>query len=1351
MTFFKRIFPVLLLPILLISFLVYPARLLRASTARVVINEIMYNPVGTDTNREWIELYNTSTDSVDLTGWKFLESGVAHGLHAVQGGTLLPAEGYAVVTGSGALFLQEYPTFSGLLFDTSFSLVNTGEPLTIKNDEGGVSDTLSYTNLAADGNGKTWERNLQDALTESIVIGGTPGQRNSIVPVPAGNANQNIDQGNANMSSQNTNTNSPEPNTNENDGQGNHNSNANTPVSEPIFNVNSNDSPLPANQNVNFSLPNANSDGDTNQNSQENANVSFGNDNQNFANSNANISSNQNVSITPVLTRGTLLINEILIQPESGAKEWIELYNTSGEPVDLAQVTLRDKGGTAKVLSGIIEGESYFVLEPAPVSLNNDGDQIFLENKISGTLIDTVAYGSGTSLMPSAIGKSLGRYPDHADSQVSSADFHSFSIPTKGMPNIVNNASPVAVITLQSPFKTSGVAPFSLNATGEESSDPDQDPLSFRWEFGDGTENNEENPAAKRYETPGTYTLRLTVTDTWGESNTAEQVVTVFSKSPSNTGSSTGASSSSSSPVATACTPRDTSGKIRITEVLPNPVGIDTNNEFIEIANLDTRSINLCGWQVDDAEGGSAPYSISYDLELEPGEYLALYAQQTKLSLGNTSDAVRLFTPQKIVIDSVTYTNPPEGKSWSLKRVLARHSSRLVASTNLLIGMETNDNGNSDWEWVTPSPGQPTPVSVQMSVSDGVIISELFTDPDGADEEAEFIELQNISEHEIDLTGWQLSDGSSSYTFPEETILEAQALRAFYRPVTHISLNNTTDAIELFNPNHEVIDKIMYEKSEPAKSFSRFVNDLSYVQDSVWEWSLPTPDLPNVRIPLSVTPDPPAGTYREPVRVSFSSNKTGTKIFYAFSGDTTPDDYFEYTTPFLLEASTELWFFGLTSENDRTGLVMAEYRIDPSLSAGTGSLITTLGDLAVSEIFPDPGGKDAGREWIEVYNRSDTAVDLNNFTFTNKKKQRYTVDDSLTIEPGRYAAVFIDSESFSLTNTEDTITLLDAAGDELDRVHYRDVRTDRSFVRGEDFSPELFPSDFPTPGESNIRFVLIPLEQDRDRDLIKDDLERELRTDTARFDTDGDHIADFFEFLIGSDPLVSDADDAKTDRYEEYLKNFVTLTSSTTKSGLFLQGKSLPNSSLLLKIFSALEPQETFTIKTSVKSDGTYSAKLTRALPSGLFDVQAIITDPEGVKSHQSRAVSFVLEDDYVPPVAATKTKAASSKTKPSTGNQNTNVNGLALGNENQNSPLNGNENLNTNASLNFLEETMLMGTDQENDNTNASVQTALAADLKTDLPDSSGIPLWYWILGGVLLAGGVGAVFFWWKPGKES
>src|SRR5260221_1133950 len=39
--------------------------------AQPIINEIMYHPASTNLLEQWVELYNTGTNAIDFTGWKF--------------------------------------------------------------------------------------------------------------------------------------------------------------------------------------------------------------------------------------------------------------------------------------------------------------------------------------------------------------------------------------------------------------------------------------------------------------------------------------------------------------------------------------------------------------------------------------------------------------------------------------------------------------------------------------------------------------------------------------------------------------------------------------------------------------------------------------------------------------------------------------------------------------------------------------------------------------------------------------------------------------------------------------------------------------------------------------------------------------------------------------------------------------------------------------------------------------------------------------------------------------------------------------------------------------------------------
>lgn len=67
---------------------------------------------------------------------------------------------------------------------------------------------------------------------------------------------------------------------------------------------------------------------------------------------------------------------------------------------------------------------------------------------------------------------------------------------------------------------TSGPLPLTVNFDGSQSTDPDNDPLTFDWDFGDGSTHSDQATVAHEYQTSGTYAAKLTVTDGRGGQDT---------------------------------------------------------------------------------------------------------------------------------------------------------------------------------------------------------------------------------------------------------------------------------------------------------------------------------------------------------------------------------------------------------------------------------------------------------------------------------------------------------------------------------------------------------------------------------------------------------------------------------------------------------------------------------------------------------------------------------------------------------------------------------------------------------------------------------------------------------------
>jgi glucose/arabinose dehydrogenase len=83
---------------------------------------------------------------------------------------------------------------------------------------------------------------------------------------------------------------------------------------------------------------------------------------------------------------------------------------------------------------------------------------------------------------------------------------------------------------------TKGIEPLTVHFTSAGSHDPDGDPLSYHWTFGDGTTSSEANPT-KTYTQKGVYTARLTVS-AGGEETPAQPIVVQVGLAPELTVSS---------------------------------------------------------------------------------------------------------------------------------------------------------------------------------------------------------------------------------------------------------------------------------------------------------------------------------------------------------------------------------------------------------------------------------------------------------------------------------------------------------------------------------------------------------------------------------------------------------------------------------------------------------------------------------------------------------------------------------------------------------------------------------------------------------------------------------------------
>ncbi|HON07735.1 MAG TPA: lamin tail domain-containing protein, partial [Verrucomicrobiota bacterium] len=132
---------------------------------QVIINEIMFNPISGKSSDEWIELYNTTTNTINLNGFKFTK-----GIDYTFPNVSIPGRGYIVVAANTNSFKTYYPTITNVVGNWTGTLANTDETIELESPTGEVVNRVHY---ASEGNWAQRVRGSGAQLVQSITRSGT--------------------------------------------------------------------------------------------------------------------------------------------------------------------------------------------------------------------------------------------------------------------------------------------------------------------------------------------------------------------------------------------------------------------------------------------------------------------------------------------------------------------------------------------------------------------------------------------------------------------------------------------------------------------------------------------------------------------------------------------------------------------------------------------------------------------------------------------------------------------------------------------------------------------------------------------------------------------------------------------------------------------------------------------------------------------------------------------------------------------------------------------------------------------------------------------------------------------------
>lgn len=491
-------------------------------------------------------------------------------------------------------------------------------------------------------------------------------------------------------------------------------------------------------------------------------------------------------------------------------------------------------------------------------------------------------------------------------------------------------------------------------------------------------------------------------------------------------------SSSSSNFTFTTSDPGSGSGTVVFSEIFYDTPGTDSNEEWIELYNAGSTTIDLSGYTITDNNGTGSSYTFPSGSTILPGSYFtvasnsagfnALYSFDADQygsipALNNGGDALILTDGSSIEVDAVAWeggasSGVPTG--WGTGPTAATGESIFRNPVTL------DTDASTDWAVATNN-GDPQTQASAPTV-DYILFSEIFYDTPGTDSEEEWIELYNPTGSQIDLDGYSIIDNNgtgATYTFPTGSLIDAGAyftvasasvgFQALYSADAYAyggipALNNTGEALLLKDATGTTIDEVAWEGGASAgvpsgwgagptaatgESIARSSFDVDNDNDT--DWTIGSNNGDPASLPLADVTAPVISSVQ-------SSGITETEATITWTTDESATSQVNYgtTTSYgssagsgTLVTSHTVSLTGLTPGTDYFYQVAST---DDASNTGTAEVfsfttvsppVSSTPDIMISEVFYDTPGNESNEEWIEFYNTTGQEINMNGWTLTD--------------------------------------------------------------------------------------------------------------------------------------------------------------------------------------------------------------------------------------------------------------------------------------------------------------------------------------------------------------------------------
>ena len=510
-------------------------------------------------------------------------------------------------------------------------------------------------------------------------------------------------------------------------------------------------------------------------------------------------------------------------------------------------------------------------------------------------------------------------------------------------------------------------------------------------------------------------------------------------------------------------------------------------DEFIELYNAGSRPISLAGWRLGDSGSLRNYFRFPPDAVISPHSYIVLFGG------GNPSEfTTPVYIDDGTIGDGLTDT----GESIHLINDYGNEAAFLYQSTwpddQSLV--RTPSDGRTFVPHRTASPTE-APFSpghapeTQPFLNYHLFISEVLADPpEGQAGDAnrdgrydphkdEFIELYNAGPRPISLAGWRLGDAGSLsdyFRFPRNAVIEPGSYVVLFgggRP--------SGFTVPVYTDDGTIGDGLT-DSGESIHLINDYGNEAAFLYQSTWP-----DDQSLVRTPSDGRTFVPHRT-ASPIEAPFSPGH---------APETPPETPPEPETPAPETPEPETPEPETPPETETPEPETPETETPEPETPETPSKPIPTYALFISEVLADPPSDLAGDanqdgqrdgyedEFIELYNADSTSVDISGWRLgdSTSPDTHFQFPPDSVIEPYSYVVLFGGGNPSGFTipvytddgrigngliNSGEDIQLIDDAGNTIAVVSYDDWPKDQSIVRTPPDGDALAPHKTASPTEA---------------------------------------------------------------------------------------------------------------------------------------------------------------------------------------------------------------------------------------------------------------------------------------------